>query len=89
MVDKTAARVFDILCEKIDGELLFGNNSRGLYIWYVDGNYSPKKVLIVEYHLATRCWDITVDDSNFSYIRRTFPQRGSAEFIAEHILALW
>lgn len=89
MVDEKAARVFNILCEKIDGEWLYGNNRRGLYIWRVGGDYSSKKILIVEYHSATRYWDITVDPSKLGCSRMSFPHKGSAKSIAKQILAFW
>ncbi len=89
MVDEKAKRVFNILRGRIDGELLYGDDGRGMYIWYVSGNYSPKKVLIVEYHSATNYWDITADGSKHDYVRMSFPHKGTAENIASQILAVW
>lgn len=89
MVDEKAARVFNILCGRIHESLLYANDSRAMYIWYISGNYSPKKCLIVEYHPATNYWDITVDGSESDYIRMSFPHKGTAENIANQILAVW
>ena len=92
MMDTEAAGVIDIIRDKINGKLLYENDKRGFYIWYVGDEKEPEKILTVFFHSGSGYpyWSVTADGSEHDYVRMCVPHsRGTAEFVAEQILSAW
>lgn len=92
MMDIKAVGVIDIIRDRINGKLLYEDDKRGSYIWYVSGENGPKKILTVFFHsgLGYPYWSVTADGSEHDYVRMCVPHsRGTAEFVAEQILSAW
>lgn len=92
MMDIKAADVIDIIRDRINGKLLYEDDKRGSYIWYVSGEKEPEKILTVFFHSGSGYpyWSVTADGSKHDYVRMCVPHNNStAKDIAEQILSAW